>query len=248
MPSAYSFAKGRASRTAVSGLAVSLISLALITGGYVTLTAELLPEAAGFKAFLAGVALSLVALAISLMGWRRTRHMPGRTMAVLGIIISLLILAPIAPQIVKALSVPPIHDITTDTANPPLFDALLVQRAKSPNRSDYEGETLAAIQKAAYPDIVSLHLAVPADEAFLRAQKLVESRGWAVAAADPATGRIEATDETRMMRFKDDVVIRITQSGEGSIVDMRSVSRFGQSDIGVNARRIRAFLRELAGV
>lgn len=247
MPGARSFSKGRISRAAFAGFAVSLISLALVAGGYTALMAGLLPEMAAFRTFRAGVELSFIAFAISLMGWRYTRQAPGRKMAVVGIAISLLILAPMSPLIVKAFSVPPIHDITTDTDNPPLFDALLAQRAQSPNISDYGGEALAAMQKAAYPDIAPLHLPIAPQEAFLRAQKLVESRGWTVAAADAAAGRIEATSITKMMRFKDDVVIRITQSGEGSIVDMRSVSRLGKSDVGVNAERIRAFLKELAG-
>ena len=64
-------------------------------------------------------------------------------------------------------------------------------------------------------------------------------------AQDVASGRIEATDTTFWMGFKDDVVIRIRPEGSGSRVDMRSVSRVGRSDIGVNAARIAGYLERL---
>jgi uncharacterized protein (DUF1499 family) len=47
--------------------------------------------------------------------------------------------------------------------------------------------------------------------------------------------------------FKDDIVVRVTPSGNGSRVDVRSLSRVGRSDFGVNANRVRKFLRQLAG-
>jgi uncharacterized protein (DUF1499 family) len=71
---------------------------------------------------------------------------------------------------------------------------------------------------------------------------LVAEFGWKQAAADRQAGRIEATDTTAMYGFKDDVVIRIRPRGEGSLIDLRSVSRVGQSDLGANAARIQAFM------
>jgi uncharacterized protein (DUF1499 family) len=69
--------------------------------------------------------------------------------------------------------------------------------------------------------------------------------GWEIVAADVEEGRIEATDRTFWFGFKDDVVIRLTPSGERTIVDVRSKSRVGGSDVGTNARRIRSFLERL---
>jgi uncharacterized protein (DUF1499 family) len=83
------------------------------------------------------------------------------------------------------------------------------------------------------------------DRVFDRALSVARKLGWVVVAAVPAEGRIEATDTTRWFGFKDDVVVRVAPAAGGSRVDVRSVSRVGRSDLGTNARRIRAFLREL---
>lgn len=142
-------------------------------------------------------------------------------------------------------SVPRIHDITTDTTAPPEFVALREVREKSPNGAAYGGPEVAVQQKQAYPDITSLVLPVPRDQAFARAEAAARNMGWAIAAAVPADGRIEATATTRWFRFKDDVVVRVTPDGTGSRIDVRSVSRLGRSDLGANAKRIRAYLAEI---
>lgn len=246
MAQSASYSGKRTARTAIAGSVLALLALLLAGAGIVGLNFETLKSETGFRLFLGGVALGFVALAVSLMGLRQTRRAPGRKYALGGVVISLLLLAPMAPQIFTAFTVPPIHDITTDTDNPPVFVNILPLRADAPNPSGYGGEAVAAMQKSAYPGIVPLLLAVAPSEAFARAQRLVEARGWKLAGADPEQGRIEAVAETRMMRFRDDVVIRITPAPGGSRIDMRSVSRFGQSDIGVNAGRIREFLKDLA--
>lgn len=235
----------RTSRTATTGLGVAILAVVLMLGGYAAVSSEMLNIEIGFRLFLGGVALGFIALGISLMGLLLTRAAPGRNRALAAIIISGLIIVPMAPQIMAAFSVPPIHDITTDTDNPPLFADILPLRADAPNIADYGGETLAVMQKAAYPEIKPLIIPAPPSQAFANAQKLIAARGWILAGADADTGRIEATAITKNMRFKDDVVIRITPEGEGSRVDMRSVSRFGQSDLGVNAKRIKEFLKDM---
>lgn len=235
----------RTSRTAIAGAMLALLAALMSMAGYLGLSAGGLDAEFAFRLFLAGVALSFISLAVSLIGLRQTRVSPGRNYAWTGIILSLLLLTPMAPHIKAAFSVPPIHDITTDTDNPPLFVDILPLRADAPNTAEYGGEAVAAMQKAAYPDIKPLILATPPAEAFARAQKLIGARGWILVSATPGLGRLEATAETRNMRFKDDIVIRITPDDAGSRIDMRSVSRFGQSDLGVNAGRIREFLKDM---
>ena len=147
----------------------------------------------------------------------------------------------------RAQSVPRIHDISTDTVNPPLFIAVLPLRAGVENTAAYGGKEIADQQLKGYPDIKPLELGVPPQAAFSRAKDVVEAMGWTMVASDPASGRIEATDTTFWYGFKDDVVIRVTPAGAGSKVDVRSVSRVGRSDIGVNAKRIREYLAKLKG-
>jgi uncharacterized protein (DUF1499 family) len=157
-----------------------------------------------------------------------------------------------------ARSVPAIHDISTDLADPPQFKALALREDyldQIPGAEDPEMRGMnplqrwAAIHAKAYGDIRSVRIAMPVAEAVAKAERLAQVRGWEVAVADPVEGRMEATDTTRFFRFKDDVVVRIrpTEDGSGSIVDMRSISRVGVSDLGVNAKRVRSFLPDMAG-
>ncbi|HEX6106938.1 MAG TPA: DUF1499 domain-containing protein [Gemmatimonadales bacterium] len=145
----------------------------------------------------------------------------------------------------EARKVPPIHDITTDTERPPEFVAVLPLRADAPNSAEYEGEAVAAQQRTAYPDIAPLRLDRPPGETFARALEQARESGWEIVAADSAAGRIEATATTFWFGFRDDVVVRVTPDAGGSRVDVRSVSRVGRSDVGANARRIRAYLDRL---
>jgi len=143
--------------------------------------------------------------------------------------------------------VPRIHDITTDVENPPAFVAIAALRVGVENPSAYAGGATAEAQQKAYPEIKPLHLAAAPADVFKAALAAARGFGWEVAAAVPAEGRIEVTATSFWYGFKDDVVIRIAAEGQGARVDMRSESRVGRSDFGVNARRVAAFLAALKG-
>lgn len=147
----------------------------------------------------------------------------------------------------QAKTVPPIHDISTDLTDPPEFVAILPLRADAPNPATYGGAEVAAAQRTSYPDIQSLPLTLPPADTFSRALAAVDAMGWKLVAADAATGRIEATATTFWFGFKDDVVVRIRPAAGGSVLDVRSVSRVGKSDVGTNAKRIRAYLAQVSG-
>lgn len=146
---------------------------------------------------------------------------------------------------------PPIHDITTDTDNPPQFVEVLPLRGPDTNPVEYgtfrdmTPERQAAMQAEAYPDIQPLYFDAAPGEVFERALQAVDALGWELVSADPEAGRIEATDTTFWFRFKDDVVIRIRAEGDQTRLDARSTSRVGTSDVGKNAERLRAFFAEL---
>jgi uncharacterized protein (DUF1499 family) len=141
--------------------------------------------------------------------------------------------------------VPPIHDVTTDTEQPPAFVALHDRRPGATNPVEYGGPEIAAQQRAGYPDLAPVTLAVPPREALARAERTARALGWTIAAVDTAAGRLEATDRTRWFGFYDDVVVRVTPADPGSRVDVRSLSRVGGSDVGANAARIRRFTERL---
>lgn len=147
----------------------------------------------------------------------------------------------------KARSVPPIHDITTDTERPPEFVAVLPARAGASNPPEYVGGEVTAQQKEAYPDITPVMLDVTPDAAFGRAHQAAQDMGWEIVAADSAAGRIEATATTTWFGFKDDVVVRVEPAAQGSRIDVRSKSRVGGSDVGANAARIRKYVAKING-
>lgn len=165
-------------------------------------------------------------------------------LALVGVIAALAVALPPLSLYLKVQSLPHIHDITTDTDNPPAFVAVLPFRQGAGNSTQYPAETAAA-QKSAYPEIVPWIVKKTPDQAFAQAEGAARRMGWQIVAVSPADHRIEATDTSLLFGFTDDIVIRVQPHGEGSRIDVRSLSRVGRSDIGVNAKRIREFMREL---
>jgi uncharacterized protein (DUF1499 family) len=165
--------------------------------------------------------------------------------AVSGIAIGLAVIVVLAQLWLKAHDAPPIHDITTDIVNPPQFVAILPLRKNATNPATYGGPEVAIKQLQAYPDIRPLILEQPYEQAFETALGTARRMGWSIVAADKKTGRIEATDTTFWFGFTDDIVVRITAVDRRSIIDVRSVSRVGRSDMGTNAGRIRKYLERL---
>jgi uncharacterized protein (DUF1499 family) len=142
--------------------------------------------------------------------------------------------------------VPPIHDITTNINNPPQFVAVIPLRASAPNPPEYLGGETSQLQREFYPDIMSRVYVQSPSEVFVAVTDVVGELGWDLVDADEGDGRIEATETTPWFGFKDDVVIRLEASSANStVLDIRSKSRIGRSDIGVNANRIRTFTAAL---
>jgi Protein of unknown function (DUF1499) len=209
---------------------------------------DLIPKFAGFSAFLGAGLLAVLATLSGLAALIAGRNVPGlRSGKLLGALaVSAVFAGFLLSRPMAAGDIPAIHDITTDLANPPQFAAL-------PLRADNLAgvgtvENWQKLHAKGYPELKTVTIAKPVGEVMAKALKQVEAAGWKVAKSDPQAGTIEATASVSYIRFQDDVAIRIVPSadGKGSQVDMRSVSRIGVSDFGVNAKRIRAFLAALA--
>ncbi len=190
---------------------------------------------------IAAAAISLVGSFLAIRGASRRSLI----LSILGLLIGILVFGIPWSYYRTGRQVPAIHDITTDTDNPPRFVSILPLRENAPNPAGYGGPAIAVQQKAAYPDIAPLILSASPDQSFDRALGAARSMGWQIVDANRADGRIEATDTTFWFGFKDDIVIRITPSDHGSRIDVRSVSRVGKSDLGTNAKRIRKYLKKL---
>lgn len=152
----------------------------------------------------------------------------------------------LAPLAMAALNPPvraaPIHDISTDTQNPPVFLVLDDTRPDAQNSLQYAGSEIATLQAAAYPDIAPILTDLSGPEAYRRAVDIAGNMGWDLVAQQAEALRFEATARTPVFYFADDVVVVVTPMPKGSRVDIRSVSRVGRGDQGMNAARIRSFV------
>lgn len=192
----------------------------------------------GFYVAVAAVALGLATVVPTRPGDRRR----GFVAAFLAIVIGVAGAWVPVSWFLWSQQLPVINDISSDIADPPAMVALLPLRRGAPNPPAYPGAAAAVLQRDAYPDIVPVVLPVAPAEAFKRVDRVAMTLGWDVVARTPADGRLEAVDTSQWFGFRDDIVVRIRADGTGSRVDIRSKSRAGESDLGVNARRIRAFI------
>jgi uncharacterized protein (DUF1499 family) len=200
------------------------------------------------------VAGAVVISLLALFGWRRGGG-AARTASVLGLVLGAALVAypvhffalVLPLPLLHNTPVPPIHDITTDIADPPSFAATLAARAAEHGASPvYGGAALARQQQAGYPDIAPLETALPPAEAFRRALATAQAMPrWTIVSSNPQTGIIEGSARTLFMGFTDDFVIRVRAESAGSRIDMRSESRQGRSDLGANAARIRSYMAAL---
>jgi uncharacterized protein (DUF1499 family) len=226
--------------------AASLAALALAPAGWrlgiwhYIVSFELIRVSA-YGGFLA----ALISLA-SLCFWPRLPR-ACRLMAICGLLLgSVLAYVPWHYAHIAA-RLPLIHDITTDTVNPPVFWSVLPARAdEHAVPVEYGGPEVARQQLETYPDIQPVLSDLPPSQAFELALATAQAMpGWTGIAFDKHARRIEASQRSFWMGFTDDVVIRVAPHGDGSRIDVRSLSRHGQGDFGVNAERVRAYLAAL---
>lgn len=235
----------------ISGI-VAVVLLAAAPLGYKFGVFALMPSFASLMLALGIAVLVLPAALVMAILAARKGLARNRNLLIAALVISLVPPGLVVPQMIKGRSVPPIHDITTDTANPPRFPSIANYRTDAVNSLEYGAgfnspAALAKLQQKAYPGVKSLHTRLAVGEAVDRAREVLKNQGLDVVNVDRKGGTVEAVATSFWFGFKDDVVVRITDAPEGSVVDVRSVSRVGQSDLGVNAKRILEFLDEFNG-
>jgi uncharacterized protein (DUF1499 family) len=230
---------GRSIVAVASGWLGLLALVAAGVGALGSMTGVLTPFI-GFRLFTLGVLLGPLALVLGVIGLLRTGATSGRAgrgHAVLGASAGAGMLAVVLVTAAPSANLPAINDITTSPDDPPAF---VVTAAELGEPMGYGGDSFAAQQRAAYPDIVPLDLSLPPHQALERARLAAEELGLEVVAVDPTGGVLEARDVSGVFRFVDDVVVRVRTRQGGSVVDIRSRSRDGRGDLGVNAARVRA--------
>jgi hypothetical protein len=246
-----------------------LLALAATAAGPVSVLTGFLGQAPGFVVYLTGLVPGmLLALLLGAVGLWRTRPGSGRLgrgLAWVGIasggvlLLFILLLRPWSLWIT-------FHDATTNIDDPPQFsEAARARRAQRQgelgldwvNTTDYPsgspehsppilGSQVVEFQKKYYPDLVPIVLrGVGAAEALAASRRAAEELGWTITAVKPEAGILEAFDLTVFFQFEDDIVVRVRTTGDGSVVDMRSTSRFRANDLRANVARIRTFARLL---
>ncbi len=224
------------------GRRLALASAVLLVAGPLGTRLGIWTFLIGFALLALTVVSALVGVLLSVVGGFRTQQWRG---AALGIVAGTVVLAAPASQMLAGGGAPPVHDITTDTVDPPAFVAALALRRNAANSPEYDGADVAAQQQRAFPDIQPLMLGDPPDRVFGRVLATAQEMGWEVVASSPTEGRLEAVDTTLWFGFKDDIVVRVRAADGGSRVDVRSKSRVGLGDAGTNARRVRGYLAAL---
>jgi hypothetical protein len=231
---------------AVFAVVAVVVSILIVRFGFL----EIKPALATFFGALACAGVSIV---VGLIGaaaiWQS--GVRGIARILFALLIDALLLAYPAYLAVQYRRLPPIHDITTDPIDPPRFEALARLRSgEGANPAVYAGLYSAEQQRIAYPDIETVELELPVQRAYEITLQLVTKRKWLIIDERPPQpprriGRIEAVARTPIMGFREDVSIRVSPDDEDSRVDIRSASRYFESDLGSNAARVRKLIDDL---
>jgi len=247
-------------RLALFSLVATMVAVIIVRSGALDIVPALSTLAG---ALVLAVVAILLAFGAGIFIWRDGRG--GLRHAVAAVLIGLALIAYPGYLAVRAYQLPQIYDVTTDPIDPPQFDAIARLRPRDANPIVYEGLYAAELQQAAYPDIEPEDTTTSPQEAFDVAMKVITKRRWRVVDARPprelsATqvsdaragkddhardGIIEAVARSLILGFREDVVVRIRPTSDGTRIDVRSASRYGRTDLGSNAARVRDLLSDI---
>ncbi len=248
-------------RVALFSLVAALIGIIIVRSGAL----EVVPAVSTLAGALAlAIVAILLALGAGIMIWKD--GLGGLRQAVSAVFIGLALIAYPAYLGVRAYQLPAIYDVTTDPIDPPQFDAIARLRPRDANPITYEGLYAAELQHAAYSDIEAEQTTATPQEAFDAAMKVITKRRWRVVNARPPAqglpptrvsnprapqdlaardGVIEAVARSLILGFREDVVVRVRATNDGTRIDARSASRYGRNDLGSNATRVRNLISDI---
>jgi uncharacterized protein (DUF1499 family) len=238
------------SRTAIWSYRIAAASILVFAGTFIWHRFFGAPAPAALKVSGGAVAAAVISLTLAVAAlvniWNEGYVGAGR--ASFALFLSLLVLAVPLWSLPDLLQLPRLYDVTTDIGSPPAFDRIGKIRQGQANPVHYES-SFGRLQTAAYPDIKPLYISRPIVDVYSAVHEVVKSLNWKIigeqSPENAKTGYIEAVDRTLIFGFVDDVAIRITGSPKSAKIDIRSSSRFGQHDLGRNAKRIRRFMAEV---
>ncbi|MCZ2203863.1 DUF1499 domain-containing protein [Bartonella sp. A05] len=172
----------------------------------------------------------------------------GGMKALKGIIYSLITATPLGLFIGFWFSSPAIYDVSTDTQNPPVFFRTIRPGDALPIKRILVEQT--ALQVSEWPEMSGRRYDGSPDRILKSVCNVLTAYGWPVMAQREVQGEdggvyIETIAKTFYLGFISDIVIRLTDEGDTTFVDMRAVSRYLPRDFGANADFIIAFMDAL---
>ena len=233
-------------RLAVFALFVAVIGVAMARASTTDIAAAVAVLGAALAIACASGLCGIAALATI---WRTGQR--GTAIAVFSGLAAAAMLAYPAWLGFEAFRVPQISDISTDIADPPSFSrSSRVLAARFGTVPVEAPRATRDVQGKAYPAIEPIVLDLEADEVYAVVQKAIAARGWKVIeqvgpGGRSGVGHIDAIERGLILGLPDDIAVRIRPLAGRTRVDVRSVSRFGRTDFGSNARRILRFSEEL---
>ena len=245
------YVETRRSHAAPWARRAALLSVAVLVVAMGAHWLQVLETPAFFWAMAVVAGLAVLALVLAAAGmpkvWYRSFH--GGADLIVAVLFAVLVLAPLCAAAWWALSHPPLTDISTDLEDPPSFAAALHSRRAGMNPVMTPNEEWRSEQLAAYPNVSGRRYAAPIESVREAVERTFDARGWGILGPYiVGTGiefSVEATVYSPVLALPSDVVVRLVEDGDATFVDMRSASRYGQTDFGENAARIEAFLKDL---
>ena len=224
-------------------LAITLVALGIIGAHY-----YIVPSITGFGLLAFGFLLSIIGSLVGLLAiflTRKPERSAGRNRAVVGTVLCLLIAIPLFVMLMGGRK-HPINDITTDFDNPPEF--VFAQKLQPGRDMKYDKAKYADKQQASYGPIGPIKERLEPSAAFERVREVAQAvPTWKITYTDTTKNTLEAVSTSGLFHFQDDVVIQIRPTPDGeSLIEMRSKSRDGIGDFGINAKRIRRFFDRVA--
>ncbi|HUA32224.1 MAG TPA: DUF1499 domain-containing protein [Candidatus Binataceae bacterium] len=228
----------------------ALLAIVLVTVGMLGAHLYYLAPFVGFQLFVFGFLIALVTIILGIIGMLMTRAPERRgphNRARFGLIIGAVIALPIFLTLARGGKYI-VNDITTDTDNPPEFSKNAGLVFNQGFDLKYNKNKYAAGQERIYGVIAPLKEKDPPAAMFAKLKDLAAANpNWIITETDPNTMTIEGVATSRLFHFPDNFIIQVRPSSDGgSLIEMRSKSRYGVGDFGVNYRRIHNFFDRVA--
>ncbi len=230
----------------MSSLILGILGILMPILGALGTRAGLWPFAIGVFSVPGGLLLAVIGLALGIIALLRVRKRGARlVLPAHGAALSLLVGLYLGSIMTSAFIVPPIHNVSTDIEDPPKFTAAHALRGEGANSLEYDSGRLGPLQRESYPEVQPLVMEISGAEMYELARRALLDMGMELTREDPQAGEIEAVASTFWFEFKDDIVVRLSEAKNGTRMDVRSVSRAGIGDSGVNAERILEVIRRV---